>query len=150
MKTKYKTNRHSVYLLQYHLILVVKYRRKVITDEICERLREIFENIGDGYDIDVIEFAHDGDHLHILFEAAPKTNLLTFINAYKSASSRVIKREFAEITKQLWDEYFWSRSYFLATTGGVTLEILKNYVENQGIEDNRPKKHYKKRTTQCK
>ena len=144
MKFEYDTNHHSVFLLQYHLIFVVKYRRKVINDEICKRLREIFEYIAKSprYALTLIEFNHDLDHLHILFKAEPKSDLVAFINSYKSASSRLIKKEFPIIRKYLWKEYFWSRSYFLATTGGVTLDILKKYVENQGIEDNRPKKEY--------
>lgn len=144
MKTKYDTNQHSVFLLQYHLIFVVKYRRAVINDKICARLREIFEYIAKSprYALQIIEFNHDKDHLHILFKSQPKSDLVAFINAYKSASSRLIKKEFPSIRQYLWREYFWSRSYFLASTGGVTLETLKKYVENQGIEDNRPKKKY--------
>lgn len=136
MKTKYHTNQHSVYLLQYHFILVVKYRRKVLNDEICKRLREIFEYIAlnPRYRLKVIEFNHDIDHLHILFEAEPRSELIKFINVYKSASSRLIKQEFIHIRQFLWKEYFWSRSYFLATTGGVSLEVLKKYVENQGVK----------------
>jgi len=134
MKSIYDTNKHSVYLLQYHLILVIKYRRKVIDDEVCNRLKEIFEYIGakEQYKINTIEFNHDNDHLHILFKAEPKSELKKFINAYKSASSRLIKKEFPNIKEKLWQEAFWSRSFFLATTGGVTLEVLKSYVENQG------------------
>ncbi|EAI1751569.1 IS200/IS605-like element ISCco1 family transposase, partial [Campylobacter coli] len=141
---EYERNLHSVFLLQYHLILVVKYRKKVITDEICCRLKEIFEYIAksSNYQLEIIEFNHDIDHLHILFKAKPKSELLKFINAYKSASSRLIKKEFSEIKKYLWKEYFWSGSYFLATTGGVSLDVLKAYVQNQGIEDNRVKKQY--------
>lgn len=144
MKIEYDTNQHSVFLLQYHLIFVVKYRRAVIDDRICARLKEIFEYIAKNhrYAITIIEFNHDKDHLHILFKSQPKSDLVAFINAYKSASSRLIKKEFPSIRQYLWREYFWSRSYFLATTGGVTLETLKKYVENQGIEDNRVKKQY--------
>jgi len=121
-------------LLQYHLILVTKYRREVIDNEICKRLKEIFEYIAikDQYKLKIIEFNHDKDHLHILFKAEPKSEISKFINAYKSASSRLIKKEFPKIKEKLWKEYFWSRSFFLATTGGVTLEVLKQYVESQG------------------
>jgi len=134
MKTIYDTNKHSVFLLQYHLILVIKYRKKVITDDICKRLREIFDYIGEKeqYKLKVIEFNSDIDHLHILFKAEPKSEIKKFINAYKSASSRLIKKEFPQIRSKLWKEAFWSRSFFLATTGGVTLEVLKKYVEDQG------------------
>ena len=134
MKAIYDTNNHSVFLLQYHLILVTKYRREVIDNEICKRLKEIFEYIAikDQYKLKIIEFNHDKDHLHILFKAEPKSEISKFINAYKSASSRLIKKEFPKIKEKLWKEYFWSRSFFLATTGGVTLEVLKQYVESQG------------------
>ena len=144
MNLEYERNLHSVFLFQYHFILVVKYRKKVIDDKICARLREIFNNMArnPNYQLDIIEFNHDLDHLYILFKAKPKSELLKFINAYKSASSRLIKKEFLHLRKYLWKEYFWSGSYFLATTGGVTLEVLKQYVENQGIEDNRVKKQY--------
>lgn len=132
MKRKYRTNFHSVFLLQYHMIFVIKYRKKVIDNEIAIRLREIFEYIGENYKIEIIEFNHDEDHLHVLFEAEPKSELTKFINAYKSASSRLIKKEFPRLREKLWKEAFWSRSFFLATIGGVTIETLKQYVENQG------------------
>ncbi len=114
------------------MIFVIKYRRKVITSDIAHRLREIFENIAINYKIRIIEFNHDIDHLHVLFQSEPKSELTKFINAYKSASSRLIKKEFPEIRTKLWKEAFWSRSFFLATTGGVGIEVLKEYVENQG------------------
>ena len=126
------TNNHSVFALYYHLILVVKYRRKVINDDISTRLREIFERISPDYYITVNEWNHDGDHVHILLRAQPHSNLSKFINAYKSASSRLIKREFPEIRQRLWKEFFWSRSYCLITTGGAPLEVLKQYIESQG------------------
>ena len=133
MKSIYDTNKHSVFLLQYHLILVTKYRRKVIDDKISKRLKEIFTYIANKkqYQLKTIEFNSDLDHLHILFKAQPKSEISKFINAYKSASSRLIKKEFPEVKKKLWQEAFWSRSFFLATTGGVTLDILKQYVESQ-------------------
>ena len=85
---KLDNNNHSVFLMHYHLILVVKYRRKVVNDEISARLREIFENIANNYNITVEEWNHDEDHVHILFRGHPNTALSKFINAYKSASSR--------------------------------------------------------------
>ena len=62
----------------------------------------------------------------------PNTEISKFINAYKSASSRLIKKEFPVIRKQLWKEYFWSRSFCLITTGGVPIDVIKKYIENQG------------------
>ena len=80
----------------------------------------------------ITEFNHDTDHVHILFQAKPVTELSKFINAYKSASSRLIKKEFPEVKQHLWEEMFWSRSYYLATTGGVRKDILEKYMQAQG------------------
>lgn len=99
-------NNHSVFLLNYHLVLVVKYRCKVIDDGISSRLREIFERIGENYNIAVTEWNHDVDHVHVLFRAEPNSQLSKFINAYKSASSRLIKKEVSGIKAKLWKEYF--------------------------------------------
>lgn len=125
-------NNHSVFSLNYHLILVVKYRRKVLNDTISTRLREIFENIAPNYNISVEEWNHDSDHVHVLLKGHPNTELSKFINAYKSASSRLIKKEFPEIRKYLWKEMFWSRSFCLLTTGGVTIDTIRHYIETQG------------------
>ena len=125
-------NAHSVFLLHYHLVLVVKYRRKVFDDSISDRAKEIFEYIAPGYNITLEEWNHDKDHVHILFRAHPNTQISKFINAYKSASSRLIKKEFPEIREKLWKEYFWSQSFCLISTGGAPPEVIKQYIETQG------------------
>ena len=125
-------NNHSVFLMYYHLVLVVKYRRKVIDDDISFRLKEIFEYISPRCNTSLQEWNHDKDHIHILFKAQPNSELSKFINAYKSASSRLIKKEYPQIRKYLWKEYFWSRSFCLLTTGGVPIEVIKRYIESQG------------------
>lgn len=123
---------HSVFLLHYHLILVVKYRRRVFDNLISSRAKEIFEYIAPNYHITLMEWNYDADHIHILFRAHPKTEISKFINAYKSASSRLIKKEFPEIRQKLWNEYFWSQSFCLITAGGAPLTVLKQYIESQG------------------
>ena len=129
---KLDSNQHSVFLLYYHLILVVKYRRKVFDDEKSNYAKTMFERIGKSYGITLVEWNHDIDHIHIMFKAQPKTELSKFINAYKSASSRLIKKEFPDIKKYLWKEMFWSRSFCLLTTGGATIDVIKKYIEEQG------------------
>ena len=91
---KLDSNAHSVFLLYYHLILVIKYRKKILTDPVSERAREIFEYIAPKYHVTLEEWNHDRDHVHIMFRAHPKSELSKFINAYKSASSRLIKKEY--------------------------------------------------------
>jgi len=129
---KLDTNAHSVFLLHYHLILVVNYRRQVFTDEISERAKEIFESIAPNYKIELVEWNHDKDHVHILFKGQPKTEMSKFINAYKSASSRLLKKEFPPIRQRLWKEMFWSQSFCLLSSGGAPIDVIKQYIENQG------------------
>lgn len=126
------TNAHSVFSLHYHLILVVKNRRQIFTDEISNRAREIFEYIAPNYKIELVEWNHDRDHVHVLFKGQPKTEMSKFINAYKSASSRLLKKEYPTIRQKLWKEMFWSRSFCLLSSGGTPIETIRQYIENQG------------------
>ena len=125
-------NNHSVFSIHFHLILVIKYRRKVIDDIISNRLKEIFIYIEDNYNISLEEWNHDIDHVHILFKSHPNTNLSKFINAYKSASSRLIKKEYPSIKDKLYEEAFWSKSFCLISTGGANIETIKQYIKSQG------------------
>ncbi|PFB75983.1 IS200/IS605 family transposase [Bacillus anthracis] len=129
---KLDSNNHSVFLLYYHLVLVVKYRRNVFDDDMSDYAKDMFVRLSENYNITLVEWNHDVDHVHILFKAHPNTEMTKFINAYKSASSRVIKRGFPQVRKKLWKEMFWSRSFCLLTTGGSPIELVKKYIENQG------------------
>ena len=131
------TNAHSVFSLYYHLILVTKYRKPVFDDEISERARALFEAIAPAYKIEVLEWNHDQDHVHIFFKAQPKTELSKFINAYKSASSRVLKKEFPSMREQLWQDMFWSRSFCLLSSGGEPIEVIEQYIKEQGSKDDK-------------
>ena len=127
-----RNNNHSVFAIHFHLILVVKYRKKVINDEISERLKEIFEYIQGNYNVALEEWNHDIDHVHILFRSEPNSNISKFINAYKSASSRLIKKEYPFIISRLYKEAFWSQSFCLISTGEANIDTIKKYIESQG------------------
>ncbi len=128
-------NMHSVFLLNYHLVLVTKYRKKVFDDAISARAKEIFVYIGENYHIKLVEWNHDVDHVHILFRAHPNTQISRFINAYKSASSRLLKKEYPQIREKLWMVNFWSQSFCLLTTGGAPIEVIRKYIESQGMKE---------------
>ena len=64
-------NQHSVYSINYHLVMVIKYRRKVISDEISGYLRATFERIGTTYGVELVEWNHDKDHVHVLLNVLP-------------------------------------------------------------------------------
>ena len=131
---KLDSNNHSVFLMYYHFVLVVKYRKDVSDNTISDYAKDKFISVSEKYNITLVEWNHDMDHIHILFKAHPNTELSKFINAYKSASSRLIKKDFPSVRKKLWKEMFWSRSFCLLTTGGSPIEVVKKYIENQGIK----------------
>ena len=122
--------------MNYYLILVTKFRKKVLTDEMAGRLREIFERIQPSYGITLEEINHDRDHVQILFRAEPKSPLSKFINAFKSASSRLLKKEFPQIMERIWGgKRLWSKSYCLLTAGGAPPETVKAFIEQQGSQE---------------
>lgn len=127
-------NSHSVYTLNYHLVQCIKYRRKVLdSQEIIEELKSRTHKIADVYGIDILSMETDLDHVHILFKAKPQTDLIKFINNWKSATSKAIQNRFGDSFKdRLWKNKFWSDSYCLITTGQTTLEQVRKYVEGQG------------------
>lgn len=133
MTYKLDKGAHSVYALQYHLIQVVKYRKKIFADgKIINFLKQVIRKISDSFEVEVIDLECDKDYFHMIFKSKPTLDMPKYINALKTISSREIQRRFPEVKKQLWEGVLWSPSYFLATTGQVTLDVLKRYVENQG------------------
>ena len=132
MNYKLDKGSHSVYALQYHFVQCIKYRRPALTDtKVCDLLKEKVHEISQTFEVEVLNIECDVDHYHMIFKARPTLDIPKYINAIKTITSREIRRNFPEIQKYLWEDAFWSRSYFLATTGQVTLEMLKKYVEGQ-------------------
>ena len=128
----YYRNRHSCFLLEYHLVLVTKYRHPVITGAVREYLYEYTKEYFKAQNMVLHEINGESDHIHILFDAPPQINLASFVNAFKSASSRMIRSEFTEELKPYyWKPYFWSLSYFVAGVSERSFEATKRYIESQ-------------------
>jgi len=124
---------HCVFKLQYHLVIVTKYRRKVISEEMKKRLGEIFFDTLLKWECELIEFNGEADHVHLLFSATPKPSLSVLVNNLKTVSSRLIRKEFKrEVSKVYWKPVFWHRSYCLLTCGGAPLSVIKQYIQQQG------------------
>lgn len=130
-----KSNRHSIYSLKYHLVVVTKYRNKCINQVIFSELKEIANRLIEAQKGTLIEFNGEEDHIHLLFEFPPQVELAKWINSFKTVSSRLVRKNNSEYLKKFyWKDVFWARSYFITTTGGVTIDVIKKYIENQGSE----------------
>jgi putative transposase len=131
-KQHLNTLHHCSYSLLYHLVLVTKYRRKCISKEMLERLKEIFGALCIQWDSELIEFNGEADHVHLLLSLNPKTQPSILVNNLKTVSSRRIRQEFHEQLDRVYSKpVFWSRTYCILTCGGAPLKVIKQYIENQ-------------------
>lgn len=123
-------NNHSVFKMKYQLLLMINKLHPILTQDISDRLKEIFENISPRYNISISVWKYQEDRLDIIFFANPNTELSKFINAYKSAASRLIKKEFPQITDKLHNGQFWSRTFCLLTLEhNVSEGYIKAFIE---------------------
>lgn len=136
MSSSYSKGWRSVYSLTAHVVFVTKYRRQAINQPMLKRLKEIFADTLMKWESELVEFNGEPDHVHLLISYPPHTQLSKLIANLKAVSSRLIRKEFAEaVNKIYWKPVFWTGAYFVASCGGVTLEQLKEYVENQSTPD---------------
>ncbi|WP_248885844.1 IS200/IS605 family transposase [Acidithiobacillus acidisediminis] len=127
------TLHHCVYNLNYHLVLVTKYRRRCMTGPMLDRLEVICRNTAVKWECAVLEFNGEADHVHLLLALTPKVLPSAFVNNLKTVTSRLLRKEFSEHLKKVyWSKpVFWSRSYCILTVGGAPLSVLKQYIEQQ-------------------
>ena len=129
----YYTNRHSCFLLQYHMVLVTKYRHPVLTGGVKEivygTIRDIFREKG----LVILEMNGEADHVHVLFEADPFTAPGNLVNIVKTKTSRFARKEYGEsvLKKYYWKPYFWSDSCFVTTVSENSLAVVRDYIRNQ-------------------
>ena len=122
----------SVSDLKVHLVLTTKYRRKVFTLEMLNRLHSILEELLHKWDCKLIEFNGEDNHVHLLFQYHPDIALSNLVNNLKSVTSRKLRQEFSDhLNSFYWKDVLWNGSYFVASCGGVTISTLRQYIENQ-------------------
>lgn len=133
MKKDFISRGRSVSDIKIHLVLTSKYRRKVLTAAMIDRLHEVFESLLNKWECKIIEFNGEEDHVHLLFQYHPEIQLSKLVNSLKSVSSRKLRQEFLpELEKTYYQKkVVWNSSYFLASCGGVTISTLRKYIENQ-------------------
>jgi putative transposase len=132
MQPTHKHGFRSVYTLTAHIVFVTKYRRKVISPVMMRRCGEIFQETCSKWECALVEFNGESDHVHLLVNFAPQVQLSKLIANLKTVSSRLVRKEFSTELAQVYSKpVFWTGSYFVASCGGVTIEQLKKYVQQQ-------------------
>ena len=129
---KYIHARTCVYNINYHIVRCVKYRRKVLTPQIWDRLYEILNNIACEKGFTVVECkAGEGDHVHCFVSAPPKISVTQIVKYLKGISGNTLLKEFPEIRKSLWKGQLWNGSCFCETIGSTSEENILKYIERQ-------------------
>ena len=124
--------RGYVYSIQYHIVWCVKYRHKIITEQIENRVIEILSKIADDNGFQILECNTDKDNIHLLVNCSPQHYIPDMIKALKGVSARLLMKEFGEeLKKKLWGGHLWNPSYFVATVSENTEEQIRKYIQNQ-------------------
>jgi len=124
--------RHCVFMMHVHLVFVTKYRRFTFSDRVLSFLEDVFRVVCEKFEAELVEFEGEGDHVHLLVNYPPKVSVSKLVNSLKGVSSRKVReREFSEVKKRLWGDSLWSPSYFSGSCGGASLDVIKEYIQNQ-------------------
>lgn len=127
--------RHSISKLVVHLIFTTKYRRKLFDGRMIEQLRDAFSSAAGKLECEIIEMDGEPDHVHLLVAYPPKLAVSVMVNNLKSVSSRLLRQQNTQLQMQSKTGLLWSRSYFVCSTGGATIETLRAYVQSQSTPD---------------
>jgi len=121
----------SVYETSYHLIFHVKYERKILVGEIAAKLGKLFCKISQNKGYQILEMEIMPEHIHLLVSVPPNTKIAEVVKNLKGVSSKVLFTEFPELRKILAKGHLWAPSYFVRTTGNVTMGTIKKYIKEQ-------------------
>lgn len=133
MSRDVRTGRHCVYELKAHLVFLTKYQRSVLTKRVQADIELIFSDVCKSFDAKLVECNGEKDYVHLLVEYPPKLQLSRLVNSLKGVSARLLKKKaYPEILSNLWGKHLWSRSYYVGSCGGVTLDVIKKYIKDQG------------------
>lgn len=128
--TEHRYGSHTVSRLTAHLVWITKYRYEVLKGDIQTRCRELIIQICDAEDVRILKGVVSKDHVHMLIEYPPKTSLSDLVKRLKGRTSRILQQEFPQLRKQYWGRHFWAIGYGAWSTGNITEEVVKKYLEH--------------------
>lgn len=133
--TDYRKGSHTVYSVHLHLVWITKYRKKVLVGEIAFRVRDLIRAICERNRVYILKGYVGADHVHLLVSIPPSLAISKLMLQIKGKSSYLMLQEFKQLRRQYWGQHMWDRGCFCCSTGNVTDEIIKNYIEQQDAED---------------
>ncbi len=132
---EYRRGSHTIFRLHIHLVWCVKYRKKVLKKDIGLRLRELARQICSDIGVEILSGAVSKDHVHMLVSIPPQVSVSRLVQKVKGKTSYKLQREFASLRKEYWGQRMWARGYFACSTGNVTDDMIKTYIDNHTEKD---------------
>lgn len=126
-----KTTCNATYDIQYHFVWIPKYRKRVLTGKVKDRIEQLFHECAEMNQFEIMELSIQPDHIHILLSAKPRYSPSQIVQFVKGGSSYQIRREFPELQEFLWGDSFWADGYFVSTRSVVSESVIRNYIKNQ-------------------
>jgi putative transposase len=130
----YKKGSHCIYQCHYHFVFIPKYRKPVLRGDVGVKLRELIREICRSLDIEILKGHVRPDHVHLLLSVPPSLAPSRVMQAIKGKSSHRLLHEFRSLRREFWGQHLWARGYFVTTSGNVTDEVIKKYIEEQDVE----------------
>ena len=130
----YRKGSHTIYDIKYHIVWITKYRKPVMQGLVAERCRELIRQICKSNEVEIIKGHISKDHVHLLVSVPPTISVSKLVQMLKGMSSRKLLMEDKNLQKQYWGQHLWARGYFVASSGNITDEMIKEYIENQDVE----------------
>ena len=131
----YRKTSHTVYDIKYHLVWITKYRKKILKGELAKRVRELIREVCKAHEVEIIKGQVSVGHVHMFVSVPPHISVSKLMQYIKGKSSRKTMSEFKTISKMYWGRHFWTRGYFVVSSGTITDEMIMEYIENQDMED---------------
>ena len=130
----YRKGSHTIYDIKYHIVWITKYRKPVLSGVIAERCRELIRQVSKANEVEIIKGHISKDHVHVFVSVRPNISVSKLVQLLKGVSSRKLLLEDKNLQKQYWGQHLWARGYFVASSGNITDEMIKEYIENQDVE----------------
>ena len=131
----FRKTSHAKFDCTYHIIWITKYRYPVMVGDIALKIRELVRRFCEENHVEIIRGTVARDHVHIYVSVPPYISISKLVQTLKGKSSRMIQQLFPELRKRYWGQHFWAIGYFVKTTGSVTDEMIKQYLENHDQDE---------------
>jgi len=127
----YRHGSHTVFSIHLHLVWITKYRKKVLEGGVAFQVRDMIREICRKENVDIMKGHVSKDHIHLFVSIPPQLTISRLVQRLKGKTSFKLLNGFPHLRKAYWGRHFWARGYFCCSSGNVTDEVIKQYIESQ-------------------